>query len=88
MVGSRSCSPALSTAHKLGLGLSGLTFIAYALISSMLVPHYRPDFPGRRLGWFVFVTILFFVGMMCAVFFFGKEQKEPEPHRAAIAVRL
>ena len=74
---------ALSTAHKLGLGLSGLAFIAYALISSMLVPRYRPDFPGRRLGWFVFVTILFFIGMMSAVFFFGKEQKEPEPHRAA-----
>ena len=78
---------ALSTAHKLGLGLSALTFIAYALVSSMLVPHYRPEFPGRRLGWYVFVTILFFIGMMCAVFFFGREAKEPEPPRPAVAVR-
>ena len=78
---------ALSTAHKLGLGLSALTFIVYALVSSMLVPHYRPDFPGRRLGWYVFVTILFFIGMMAAVFFFGKEEKKPE-HRSALAVRF
>ena len=79
---------ALSTAHKLGLGLSGLAFIAFALVSAMLVPRTRPDFPGRRLGWYVFVSVLFFVGMMCAVFFFGKEKKAPEPHRSAIAVRL
>ena len=79
---------ALSTAHKLGLGLSGLTFIAYALISSMLIPHYRPDFPGRRLGWFVFVTVLFFIGMMNAVFWFGKEKKGPEPHRAALSAEV
>ena len=45
---------ALSTAHKLGLGLSGVAFIAFALVSAMLIPRTRPDFPGRRLGWFVF----------------------------------
>ena len=79
---------ALSTAHKLGLGLSGLAFVAFALVSAMLVPRYRPQFPGRRLGWFVFVAVLFFAGMMCAVVFFGKEKKAPEHHRAAIAARL
>ena len=79
---------ALSTAHKLGLGLSALTFIVYALVSSMLVPRYRPDFPGRRLGWYVFVTILFFIGMMCAVFFFGREQSEPEPHKEAVPAKV
>lgn len=59
----------LSSTQKLGLGLSGLAFICFALVSSMLVPRWRPDFPGRSLGWFVFVSILFFVGMMCAVLF-------------------
>jgi hypothetical protein len=78
----------LSTAHKLGLGLSGLAFVAFALVSAVLVPHYRPDFPGRRLGWFVFVTFLFFTGMMCAVIFFGREQKAPERHPAAISRSL
>ena len=62
----------LSTAHKLGLGLSALAFIIFALVSAMLIPHSRPDFPGRKVGWFVFVSILFFVGMMCAVVFFGE----------------
>ncbi len=63
---------ALSTAHKLGLGLSGLAFVVFALISSMVIPRSRPDYPGRNLGWFVFVAILFFVGMMTAVLVFGE----------------
>jgi len=63
---------ALSTANKLGLGLSGLAFVLFALISAMVIPRSRPDFPGRNLGWFVFVSILFFVGMMTAVLVFGE----------------
>jgi hypothetical protein len=62
----------LSTAHKLGLGLSGLAFVVFALVSAVLIPHTRPSFPGRNLGWFVFVSIVFFVGMMCAVLLFGE----------------
>jgi hypothetical protein len=73
---------ALSTGHKLGLGLSGVAFIAFALISAMLVPRKRPDFPGRRLGWFVFVALVFFAWMIAAVFVFGKEKKAPEHHSA------
>jgi hypothetical protein len=78
---------ALSTAHKLGLGLSGVAFIAFALVSAVLLPRKRPDFPGRRLGWFVFVTVLFFIGMMAAVFVFGKEEKKPE-HRSALPAKV
>ena len=77
---------ALSTGHKLGLGLSGLVFIAFALVSAMLIPRTRPDFPGRRLGWYVFATVLFFIGMMAAVWVFGKEKKEPREHEAAALV--
>ena len=77
---------ALSTAHKLGLGLSALAFIVFALLSAMVIPRSNPDFPGRRLGWFVFVSILFFVGMMCAVFFFGKEEEEPSGGEPAALV--
>jgi NADH:ubiquinone oxidoreductase subunit 3 (subunit A) len=62
---------ALDTGHKLGLGLSGLAFVIFALVSAMLLPRRNPDFPGRNLGWFVFVCVLFFVGMMCAVLIFG-----------------
>ncbi len=79
---------ALSTAHKVGLGLSALAFIVFALLSAMVIPRSNPNFPGRRLGWFVFVSILFFVGMMCAVFFFGKEapsEGEAAGQQSAIA---
>lgn len=79
---------ALSTGHKLGLGLSGLAFIVFALSSAMLIPRTNPDFPGRRLGWYVFVTFLLFVGMMAAVFVFGKEKKAPRQHESALALRL
>ncbi len=79
---------ALSTAHKLGLGLSGLAFVSFALISAVVVPRSHPDFPGRRLGYYVFVCLLFFIGMMCAVFWFGQEQKAPEKHKAAVSRSL
>ena len=78
---------ALSTGHKLGLGLSGLAFIVFALASAMLIPRTRPDFPGRRVGWFVFVSVLLFVGMMAAVFVFGKEKKEPRERQEAVALQ-
>ena len=79
---------ALSTGHKLGLGLSALAFIAFALVSAMVIPRTRPDFPGRRVGVYVLVTVLFFVGMMAAVFIFGKEKEEPPEHESALALRL
>ena len=62
---------ALDTTQKLGLGLSGLAFIVFALVCAMVIPHRNPNFPGRNLGWFVFVSILFFVGMISAVLVFG-----------------
>ena len=68
---------ALSTGHKLGLGLTAVVFIVFALSSSFLLPRYRPDFPGRRVGAFVAASILLFVGMMVAVEIFGKESEEP-----------
>jgi plastocyanin len=73
---------ALSTGHKLGLGLAAVVFIVFALASSFLLPRYRADFPGRRLGAFVAASVLLFVGMMAAVQIFGKES-EAEPAEAA-----
>jgi hypothetical protein len=71
---------ALSTGHQIGLGVSALAFVIFALVSSMLIPRRRPDFPGDKLGVFVVVCFLFFVGMMAAVFVFGKESSPPEKH--------
>ena len=68
---------ALSTGHKVGLGLVGLLFVAFALVSAFLIPSLRPDYPGRRgLPAFLTVTVALFVGMMFAVFFFGREPSE------------
>jgi uncharacterized cupredoxin-like copper-binding protein len=68
---------ALSTGHKIGLGLVGLAFILFALVSSFLIPRFRPDYPGRRgLAAFLTLTTALFVGMMFAVFFFGREAEE------------
>jgi plastocyanin len=67
---------ALSTSHKIGLGLVALVFIAFALTSSFLLPRRDPDYPGHRLGWFVVAALVLFVGMMSAVEFFGREPAE------------
>jgi uncharacterized cupredoxin-like copper-binding protein len=75
---------ALSTGHKLGLGLVGLTFVTFAIVSALVIPRFRPDFPGRRgLPAFLTVSAALFVGMMFAVFFFGREPSEG--HAAAEA---
>ena len=66
---------ALSTGHKLGLGLVALVFVAYALAVSMWIPRRRPDFPGRNLTGFVLVSILLFAAMLFAVFYFGRESE-------------
>jgi uncharacterized cupredoxin-like copper-binding protein len=67
---------ALSTSHKIGLGLTGAVFIAFALASSFLLPRYRPDYPGRALRWFILAALVLFVGMMFAVEIFGREPAE------------
>ena len=76
---------ALSTAHKLGLGLSGLAFVVFALVTSMLVPRRNPDFPGRHKPLYLFFCFLFFAWMLTAVIVFGREEKH-ETHRQAVAL--
>ncbi len=67
---------ALSTGHKIGLALSGLVFIGFALVSAMLISRRRPDFPGKALPAFLVATAVLFVGMLTAVVVFGSESKE------------
>jgi mono/diheme cytochrome c family protein len=67
---------ALSTGHKLGLGLAGAAFAAFALVVSMVVPRRWPQFPGRRLWPFVGLCFLLFIGMLAAVEIFGASSEE------------
>jgi uncharacterized cupredoxin-like copper-binding protein len=68
---------ALSTGHKVGLALAAAGFAGFSLIVSMLVPRWRPQFPGRGLPLFLAVCVLLFFGMLVAVDVLGKES-EPE----------
>ena len=77
---------ALSTGHKLGLGLVGLAFVVFALVSAFLLPAIRPDYPGRRgLPLFLTLSGAFFVAMMFAVFFFGREPSESKAEAGTTA---
>jgi uncharacterized cupredoxin-like copper-binding protein len=78
----------LSTGHKVGLALAAAGFAGFSLIASMLVPRWRPQFPGRGLWVFVVVCVLLFVGMMTAVVIFGREsggEAEAAGHEATTA---
>jgi len=58
--------------HEIGLIVVAGIFIAFALVSSFLVPRYKPDFPGPTgLSTFVIVSVVMFGLMVAAVNFFG-----------------
>jgi hypothetical protein len=74
----------LSTSQKVGLLIVAGAFIAFALVSSFLLPARWPEFPGKSgLVPFIVICVLFFVGMMLAVFFLAKEEEEPAEHEEA-----
>src|SRR6059058_6111590 len=66
----------LSTGSKIGLAVVGAAFIVFALISSFVLPRRNPNFPGKHMGWYVALCILFFVAMISAVLVFGQEGKD------------
>ena len=72
----------LSAGHKAGLALAGAGFAGFSLLASMLVPRWRPQFPGRGLPLFVVVCLLLFVGMLAAVEIFGKESEGTAAEKA------
>lgn len=74
---------ALATGDKIGLGVVAGLFIAFALASALLIPRYRPGYPGRGLRVFILVSLAFFLAMMGAVQTFGKEDEEEGGHEPA-----
>jgi len=67
---------ALTTGHKVGLLVVAAIFITFALLSAMVIPRYRPNYPGRALPLFLFVTVCMFIAMFTAVLIFGAESEE------------
>lgn len=66
----------LSTGHKIGLVVVGAAFIIFALVSAFLLPRFSENFPGRGLGWYVVLCVVFFAAMISAVIVFGREKPE------------
>jgi cytochrome c2 len=70
---------ALSTSHEIGLAVTGAIFIIFALLSSFVFPRFDPNFPGKKgLRWYIPLCFVFFIAMLSAVLYFGREQKTAE----------
>ena len=67
---------ALSTGHAVALALVAGAFIAFALLSALVIPRRWPQFPGKHLVWFIAATLVFFVAMLSAVELFAAEPEE------------
>ena len=62
----------LPLGHEIGLIVVAAVFIAFALASSLLVPRYKPDFPGPNgMSTFIIASVVLFAVMVAAVNFFG-----------------
>jgi len=66
----------LSTGNKIGLATVAAAFIIFSLVSSFVLPRRNPNFPGRAVGWYSALAVLFLVAMISAVLIFGKESEE------------
>jgi mono/diheme cytochrome c family protein len=69
---------ALATSHKIGILIMAGCFIAFALVSSFVLPAIWPDFPGKRLRLYLVIAGLFTVGMLTTIIVLAKEPKESE----------
>ena len=65
---------ALTTNQELGLAITAAVFIAFALLSALVIPRSQPNFPGRTgLVPFILVTVILTIAMLGAVEVFAKE---------------
>ncbi len=79
MVASDAVLMALSSGQKAGLAAVAGGFIVFALLSSFVIPRYRPDFPaGKGMRWFIVAVLVFTAGTLSAVIFLAAESKESE----------
>lgn len=78
---------ALTTSHKVGLLVMAGIFITFAVLSAMVIPRVRPNYPGRGLPLFLVVTVALFIAMFTAVLIFGAENEE-EGHTESAAALL
>lgn len=66
---------ALTTTGKVVLLAVAGTFIAFALLTAIVIPRRRPSFPGDRLGAYLGLVGLIFVAQMAAVVWVSETQE-------------
>jgi mono/diheme cytochrome c family protein len=66
---------AITTTGKLVLLLVAGSFIVFSLVVAMVVPRGRPTFPGRRVGLFTAVALLFFATQLATVWWVTTTQE-------------
>ncbi len=68
----------LSTGNMIGLGAVAIGFSVLALISAMVIPRYKPGFPGKGgLKLFILAAMACTAATLLAVEFMAIEQEEP-----------
>ncbi len=67
---------AVTTTGKIVLAVAAGAFILFAIASSFLLPRRDPDYPGKRLGAFVALTLVLFVALIGAMVVFAAESEE------------
>jgi mono/diheme cytochrome c family protein len=73
----------LTTDQKVGLAGTAAIFIVFALVCALLIPRYRPDFPGRRgIGLFVVLTAILTIAMLGAVEVWAIEEEAAGPEHS------
>jgi uncharacterized cupredoxin-like copper-binding protein len=76
---------ALTTNQKIGFLVFAGIFIGFALLSAMVIPRFRPNYPARGLPLFLLGTVILFGAMFTAVLVFGRESEEAEAHGGSTA---
>jgi mono/diheme cytochrome c family protein len=66
---------AITTTGKVVLLLVAGSFIVFSLVVAMVVPRSRPTFPGRRVGLFTAVALLFFATQLATVWWVTTTQE-------------
>jgi mono/diheme cytochrome c family protein len=66
---------ALATENKIAIAAMGAIFIAFALVSSFVLPRRSPNFPNRKVGVYVVVTVALFAAMLTTIIVFGVEEE-------------
>jgi mono/diheme cytochrome c family protein len=70
--------PLALNGYEIGLLGSAFAFISFALLVALVVPRFRPGFPGMGLGWFIGGAIVLFVVQLTAVLLLASRGEKHE----------